>query len=326
MTELEEAYRRAAAFLRENDGFLLLTHVHPDGDALGSVLGMASILQKMGKRVVIAHEEEMPERFAYLPGIDRVVRVSELTGRFAVGISLDCADRRRLGRAAEALMPEARLLNIDHHATNDRFGAENLVDSGASATCQIVCRLAGLLEIPLRGDTAVCLYTGLFTDTGGFRYGNTTADVLRLAAEMIDGGLDPYPIALQAVETVTEKQLRLLSAALAGLRTAAEGRAAYITVTRNLLEETGTTVEDTQELVNYARNLAGVEVGLMFREEGENEVKVSLRSKHRVDVSGIAAQFGGGGHPRAAGCTVEGPLRQVIDRVMGVVAARIGRG
>lgn len=326
MNQLEEAYRRAEEFLRSHHRFLLLTHVHPDGDALGSVLGMAWVLKHLGKEVVVAHEEPMPERFSYLPGIGEVRSVDEVTDVFPAAVSVDCADLRRLGKAAEKLTAETRLLNVDHHVTNDRFGTENLVDPYASASCQIVSELAKHLGVPLAGETAICLYTGLFTDTGGFRYSNTSSAVLRLAAEMIDGGLDPYPIALQAVETVTEKQLRLLVAALDGLRTAAKGKIAYLAVTRQMMEETGTGVEDTQELVNYARNLAGVEVGVMFREERDNEIKVSLRAKQEVNVSQIAAQFGGGGHPRAAGCTVPGPLDKAIRQVLDAVAAQVGQG
>lgn len=326
MSGTAEEYLRAAQFLREKDDFLLMTHIHPDGDALGSTLGLAAVLAKIGKRCTVVHEEAMPRRFSFLPGIDRVHSVAECDRRFRTAVSLDCADRERIGTAVELLDEGAELLNIDHHATNDRFGSLNLVDVGASATCQIVCELARLLGVPLAGDVAVCLYTGLFTDTGGFRYGNTTAAVHRLAAEMIDLGLNPYPIADRAVEMLTLTQVRLLAGALAELRTGAGGLVAYIPVSFRLLQETGASVEDTQELVNYARNLEGVEVGLMFREEEPGRVKVSLRSKYTVDVSKIAARFGGGGHLRAAGCTVEGSLDRVVQRVLDAVEEEVGRG
>jgi phosphoesterase RecJ-like protein len=309
-----------------HDDFVLLTHVHPDGDALGSTLGMAAVLRAMGKSVIVAHEEEMPERFSFLPGIGEVLRIEDVKRRFRVAVSLDCADRKRLGKAVQLLEPEMELLNIDHHVTNDRFGTCNLVDPEASATCQIVCELARLLSVPLQGDVATCLYTGLFTDTGGFRYSNTTAGVLRLAADMIEQGLNPYPIVERAVEMVTKPQLRLLAGALAGLQTAAGGQVAYISVSREMLQQAGATVEDTQELVNYPRNLEGVEVGVMFREEDAGQIKVSLRSKYRIDVSRIASRFGGGGHPRAAGCTVDGSLDEVVKQVLDAVAAELGRG
>jgi phosphoesterase RecJ-like protein len=313
---LKQEYKKAADFFRTHDNFLLLVHEKPDGDALGSCLGAAHLLQQMGKSFRLINDDPIPNKFSFLPLADRFELPDGVNERFQAVISFDCGDRKRLGRSGELIAEDAHILNIDHHATNDRFGTANLVDLTAAATSQIVYKIARELEEELSLDAATCLYTGMVTDTGGFRYSNTTEEVLLIAADLLRKGVQPYHVVDKVMETMTWAQLQMIREGLDTLGRDESGRIAWVTVTREMLERVGGDEEDVEGLVNYPRNVEGVEVGLCFREVAPGKVKVSFRSKYVVDVGKIALEFGGGGHARAAGCKVDGSLEEVRDRVL----------
>lgn len=315
----ETMLQEAADFIQERDDFLLLTHVNPDGDAYGSTLGMAHLLQAMGKRFTIANEDPVVDKFYFLPMSEKIQLSSEFARSFSHVIVLDCGDIRRLGESAALLSDDAEILNIDHHKTNDLFGKANLVDLEAAATSQIVFHLAKHLQIDLDTDGAICLYTGILTDTGGFRYSNTTVEVHQIAAVLLDAGINPFEISDRVLETLTWNQVQLTREALGSLQRDESGKVAWLSVTRSLLNRLGASDEDAEGLVSYARNVQGVEVGILFREKEDGSIKVSLRSKYRVDVGEIALFFGGGGHARAAGCTMQGPAEQVQQQVLAKV-------
>jgi phosphoesterase RecJ-like protein len=308
--------QEAAEFIQERDDFLLLTHVQPDGDAYGSTLGMAHLLQTLGKRYTIANEDPVVDKFRFLPMSEKFQLSSEITRSFSHVIALDCGDIRRLGESAALLADEAEILNIDHHKTNDLFGRANLVDLEAAATSQIVFTLAKHLELDLNIGGAICLYTGILTDTGGFRYSNTTVEVHQIVAGLLDVGINPFEISDRVLESLTWNQVQLIREALGSLQRDESGKVAWLSVSRPLLNRLGASDEDAEGLVSYARNVQGVEVGILFREKEDGSIKVSLRSKYRVDVGEIALSFGGGGHARAAGCTMPGPAEQVQLQVL----------
>ncbi|ASS75600.1 DHH family phosphoesterase [Tumebacillus algifaecis] len=313
---LKPEYKSAADFFRNHDNLLLLVHEKPDGDALGSVLGAAHLLQSLGKTVTLVNDDPIPDKFRFLPMADRFLLPEEVEGTFANVIAFDCGDRKRLGRSQGLIAADANLLNVDHHVTNDHFGTENIVDLEAAATCQIVFKIAQELRIELDLDTATCLYTGLVTDTGGFRYSNTTEEVLLIAAHLLTAGVSPYQIVDRVMETLTWPQVQLIRTVLDTLDRDESGMISWVTITRDMLERAGGCDEDVEGLVNYPRNVEGVEVGISFRESVPGKVKVSFRSKYVVDVGAIALEFGGGGHARAAGCTVDGDVDTVKDRVL----------
>jgi len=315
--KLNPQYKQAADFFRDHDNFLLLCHEKPDGDALGCVLGAAHVLQQLGKTFTLVNDDPIPQRFHFLPMSDRFLETDEVEQQFDVVIALDCGDRRRLGRAEKLLAPGARLLNIDHHITNDYFGTDNLVDLEAAATCQIVYKIAQELGLQLDVATGTCLYTGLATDTGCFRYSNTTEEVLMIAAALLRVGVTPYEIVDQAMETMTWPQVVLIRESLSTLERDETGQVAWVTIPRTVLERIEGSDDDSDGIVNYPRNIQGVEVGILFREaKVPGKVKVSLRSKYHIDVGAIAVELGGGGHARAAGATVEGELEAVKTRVV----------
>ncbi|GGJ04776.1 DHH family phosphoesterase [Alicyclobacillus cellulosilyticus] len=314
---------RLTAVVREilaGDEWLIVTHERPDGDAIGSSLAMAQALEQLGKRWTFAVGEPLPRRYSYLPGFACAKIASGAPARrFSNVIALDCADEARFAQVSHWIEPGARVVNVDHHRTNPHYGQAAWVDERAAATCELVYHVVMGLGVPLSVEVAMCLYTGILTDTGGFSYPNTTREVHQIAAELLACGVQPYDIAEPALESRSWEQMRLLQLALTNLSVSDDGQYAAVYVTRGMLEGTGASDDDTEGLVGFARSIDTVEVGALFRETADGQVKVSLRSKRRVDVSRIAKQFGGGGHARAAGCTLACSLDEAMDKVWDAV-------
>ncbi|GEO24856.1 phosphoesterase RecJ-like protein [Alicyclobacillus acidoterrestris] len=317
-----DAIERVSRALKTAESWLIVTHERPDGDALGSALAMAHILTALGKEWTVLVDEKLPDRFQFLPLYDRIRRVDDAdVGRYHDVVAVDCADEGRFAAVSRAMATDARVINIDHHQTNPRYGAAACVDAEAAATCELVYHVALFLSIPLDVDLATCLYTGILTDTGGFSYPNTTRAVHQIAAELLECGVQPYDIAEPALEARSTSQMKLLQLALRDMFIARDGRYAFISVNREMLEEAGATEDDVEGLVGFARSIETVEVGVLLRERPDGRIKASLRSKRRVDVAAIAQQFGGGGHARAAGCVLDGPLAAARQQIEAVVAS-----
>jgi phosphoesterase RecJ-like protein len=311
-------FEEARQFIEANDDFLVISHINPDGDAASSTCAMGWLLNKLGKRYVMSNIDAMPNRFSYLTGVANVRNLQELQNfePFHHVISVDCADYYRFGDLHSRFHPEAKLLNVDHHATNSLFGTSNLVDVTAAATAQVMFSLINYMNIELDLDIAKCLYTGLLTDTGGFRYQNTTPKVLEIASILLSHGVSPTDIARIALETITPAHVAMLQRSLNTLSFHESKRIAWIVATTTDLAETNATADDLDGIVRYPVNISGVEVGLLFKQLSNRKFKVSLRSNDFVNVSQVAALFGGGGHIRAAGCTVEGDVQDVIEQVV----------
>jgi phosphoesterase RecJ-like protein len=233
---------------------------------------------------------------------------------------VDAADAGRMGDCRKLFARDVQILNIDHHATNDRFGRVNVVIPDAAATAQVLYEWVEAMELEWTRELATCIYTGLLTDTGGFRYANTTPRVMNQAAHLIDRKVDANRIAEEVLETTTLAHLQLLRKALETLRLSKDGRIAWMWIRRKDVEAIGAKEEDWDGIVNYARNVMGVDVGILFREVNEKTIRVSFRSRRIVDVGALAQTLGGGGHARAAGCTIMGSAgeveRQVLQKVI----------
>ncbi len=301
-------------FLKENDDFLIVSHVHPDGDTISSSLAMAFILEGLGKSYTLVNQDEAPSNVKFLPMIENIQRIAKVNRRFKYVITVDVADRHRTGNIEPLLENEATLLNIDHHPTNDFFGDINLIVSTAAATAEIMFDIAKEIKLELHKNIATCIYTGLLTDTGGFRYSNTTPKVMRIAAELLEFHISPGEIAEIALETISLSHVALLKIALTRMEVVEDGFIAWTVLSHNDLVETKN--EDTEGIVNYTRNIDGVEVGIFFKEVDRSEIKVSLRSKKMIDVAAIAKGFGGGGHARAAGITFHGSLEEIKKQLI----------
>lgn len=314
---LPEGLRNVVEMVSLHDDWLIVTHERPDGDAIGSALAVASILQGLGKRWTFLVDEPMPARFSYLPHFAEALLTKDQAGAvFRHVISVDCADKARFSYAFPFIADDVILVNVDHHQTNPHFGQASWVDSEASATCELIYHMAKALGVTLTEGLAKCLYTGILTDTGGFAQPNTTRAVHQIAALLLESGVDPYDIAQPALEARSWDQTRLLQMALNTLSVSPDGRFAALYVTRGMMEGAGCTDDDAEGLVNFARAIDTVEVGLLFRETSDGKVKVSFRSKRCVDVAKIGQVFGGGGHARAAGCTVDLSLDDAMDAVI----------
>lgn len=311
------AWEEVARFLQSYDSFLVVAHIQPDGDAIGSTLAMAHILQRLGKSYVLTNDSPVPKRYRFLTHVDSIVPWPEAKahGHFEAVISVDCADQKRLGAVTEVI-GKYPMLNIDHHPTNDNFGTVNAVAPEKAATAEILYDLTEYLQLAWDREFAEAIYTGVMTDTGSFRYANTSPAVMALAAHLLTYGVVPYRIAEHVYESVSQAQLLVTKEALNALSFAEDGRIAWMSVTVQQKEDTGATDEDLGSLVNVARNIEGVEVGILFKQIDSRGVKVSMRSRHKVDVAQIAQALGGGGHARAAGCYVEGTLPEVEARVI----------
>ena len=302
--------------------FLLLAHLYPDGDVLGSQLGLGLALRAAGRRVTLACRHPVPEPFHFLPGADQVQQWKEWAGDHEVGVTLDCPDPGRVGRLLDGRAPGTRVLNIDHHADNSCYGDVNWIQPTASATGEMVYELVEAMGWPLIPEVAVNLYTAIVTDTGSFRYSNTTPKTLRIAARLIEAGVDPAAVAIQLYETRHLPGLRLLGRVLQQIETTPDGAIAWVVLDRGQMESPD--LSEAEDFITYPRSLKTVKVAVLFREL-PGEVKVSLRAKGEVNVARIAARFGGGGHPNAAGLVLKGDLAQaralVLDAVREALAA-----
>lgn len=305
---------------------LVVSHVSPEGDAIGSLLGMALALGGAGKDVTAYLEDPVPELFLFLPGADTVVH--DLTGKgpFDATIAVDCGQKERLGKGFNEHPSTGVLINIDHHATNDRFGDINVIVSDASAAGELVydfCKAGGF---EITRDIAVNLYVAIHTDTGSFRYSSSTADAFTKAGDLVRLGADPWDISRRVYENVPARKYKLLAMALSTLDVVDVGGAgaiASLAVTLDMFKKAGADKDYADGFVNYARGIEGVTVGVLFREAGVNLYKVSMRAKGDVDVSEISEAFGGGGHRNAAGFTIAGSCEEVKAKVMAAIRAKM---
>jgi phosphoesterase RecJ-like protein len=299
---------------RERGSFLLACHENPEGDAIGSELALALALRKLGKRATVLNADPVPSNLRFLPGADTVVLEPDGSAH-EVAVLLDCGSPDRAGRVAGELARCPFSVNIDHHRAGDPHGQLGLVDPDAAAAGVLVHRLLRAMEFPIDVDVALNLYVSILTDTGSFRYSSANPEAFRIAGEMVELGVEPWQVAEKVYETQEPHRLRLLGRVLSSLELSGDGKVAAVTTTLADLAEFGATKDMLEGFVNHPRAVEGAEVGVAFREEAPGRWRASLRSKGRVDVSGVARAFGGGGHRNAAGCTVEGDLAEAKRRL-----------
>jgi len=318
--------RSIIAALQKCSTILLSVHISPDGDALGSQLALMLALEKMGKSVTAHNLDPVPEIYRFLPHADRIRTGLPVTGRYDAAIVLD-ADPPRAG-LFDASPPADVLINIDHHITNPSPWPYTWLDPDAAATGEMIYNLIRQIGVPVDRDIALCLYTAIITDTGSFRYSNTSPESMKISASLLEAGADPWLVTENVYESFAFRRLKLLGSVLASMERNEDGRVAWVVVTDEMYRRTGTSSEDTDNFINFIRSVKGVEVAILFRQIGAEEFKISLRSKGRVDLSGLAQYFGGGGHKNAAGGKVRGQLQEATEKVVGkvekTVSAQLG--
>jgi phosphoesterase RecJ-like protein len=299
----------AAQRLRDASAVLILAHSHPDGDTLGSAWALAHALQSLGKAVRVLCEDPEPTMFAFMAeGLPSCALLPDP----CLLVCVDVAEESLLGEALAERYRGRIGLNIDHHATSGLFAKENLIDGKASACAEVVGELIDALGVPMTARIAACIYAGISTDTGCFRYANTTARSHLWAARCMELGVDTEPLDRAFFETDSKSYLTLERMAFDGLRYYCDGRVALVAVTQNMFERSGSNDQEYIKIVARLRCIEGVSVCVAIREKPDGSFKISLRTHAPVDAGAIAARMGGGGHPRAAGCASGLPLEEAI--------------
>lgn len=319
MTVPETSWREALSAISGADEIALACHQGPDGDALGSMLALALALRKQGMKTVASWGSDpfvTPRHYAFLPALDLLSPPDKFPEAPELMITFDCGSFDRLGTLEPNARAAKRLLVIDHHASNAEFGAINLIDPAIAASAVLVYRLIGKLGVPLDRDIASCLYTGVFTDTGGFKYRNTTPEIHGIAADLISYDIGHDDIARLVYDTHPVGYLRLLAVALERAEVLAEASMIWTSVTQGDLKRCAIEMEDTDGLIDVIRTADVAEVSSVLKELPDGSVKVSMRSKGNVNVGAICEAFGGGGHAFAAGFTAESrDPRAIIDAI-----------
>ena len=321
--EIGATLAKVAALVRENKRFLLTTHRSPDGDGIGSASGLANALREMGKEVTLYSADPIPLRYRFIPGTDRWVATLAKNVHFEVSMVLDCASLERLGPDFPEAARRGTLVYLDHHATPGKGADVYFNDESSPAIGEVVHRLLRLLGHPLSAAVAEGLYASLVSDTGSFRYANTSPMAMRCAADLLETGVDPWRVSSNLFECEPEARIRLLSKVLATLDVSPDGKCAVLRASKKMLDETGATWDMVDGFINHARAIAGVEVAVLFSDLGDNTQKVSFRSRGNVNVAAIAEVFGGGGHFHAAGCTVPGAIDETRARLYAAVREAI---
>ncbi|MCD6577575.1 MAG: bifunctional oligoribonuclease/PAP phosphatase NrnA [Anaerolineaceae bacterium] len=309
-TDFNQVHSRIERLLTQSDKPLIISHIRPDGDAIGSIVGLSLALQKAGKKPQMVLASGLPKKFRFLTGAEQIAQ--RVKDNYDLVITLDCADEKRMGSFAEI----SRInINIDHHITNELFAEINLVIPEQPATTAILAEYLPRWGFTIDKDVANALLMGMITDTIGFSTSNITPEFLRLAANLMEKGADLPSLYHQALSAKSLPASKIWGNALS--RIEFEGNIAWTTITLEDRINAAYQGQDDADLTNYLSLLENIDITILFNEQRNDKVKVSWRSNVKYDVSKIAMQFGGGGHPPAAGAEITGNLEKVMDLVLG---------
>ena len=306
--------------INENHSFLITSHINPDGDAIGSELALYFILKKLNKEAIIINQDDLPKIYDFLPGsqyINNKNKNIEKVENTDIVIILDSSNINRIGDIQKLLYHQKIFINIDHHCSNDSYGEINYVDTKASSTGEIIFNFINYINPEILDETiAACLFVAIITDTGSFRYENTTEKTFMVVSKLLSTGIKPHIISQNIYNRKTFGELKLLGSALASLETDEANFASWVTIDRKMLKKTNTVDEDTEGIIDMVTTLKDSEVSILFRETDNGYTKVSLRSKGHFDVNQFASEFNGGGHPNAAGCFLKENLNNVKSEML----------
>ncbi len=303
------------AALEEHDGFVIVGHRDPDGDSLGSSLALGLALQARGKKVIVISADPPFGGYTRLPNADQVVITKTAPDGYPVAVVMECNGVARTGVGG---FDGRLIINIDHHANNPEFGDVNWVDPGVAATGVMIYRLLQKMGAEITPEIATHIYVAILTDTGSFRYSNTDAEAFRVSADLLEAGVDAAFVAEAIYEKVRADKVRLLGAALETLTFELGDTLTWMVLRHDVLFA-GSDDPDTDGIVNQAKAIDGVAVSILFKEVAVDRFRASLRSDGSVDVAAIAGNFAGGGHPRAAGCMIEGNFQTARETLLSVV-------
>lgn len=308
--------------INKNDKFLICAHINLEGDALGSQLALASLLRKLGKKVYVADADKPPVTYRFMPGVRNIKHKITKDMDFEVAIFVDCSDFERAGDIVENLPKGVLTVNIDHHISNTCFAKINWVDPHSSSTAEMIYRLFKKMDIELSRNDAILLYVALVTDTGSFRYPNTTRFTHEVAADLLRFNISVSKIYERIYESNAFSDVILLNKVFSTLQRHGGSKVAWMELNAEMIPNKRVKIDQTENILNIARSIKGIEVILLFKQVGSEEVtRVNFRSRGKIDVNKVASYFGGGGHKTASGCTI----KKHIDVAKKLVLERIDK-
>lgn len=311
--------------IRKNNNFLITSHTSAEGDALGSELAFYRLIKALGKKATVLNEDYLPYGYDFLPGVTNIRKFKKNARKipFDVLVVLDCSDLKRTGEVYTINQDNKPVINIDHHISNSRFGSFNWVEPFASSTSEMIYKLFKKMRLPVDKDSALLLYVGILTDTGSFRYSNTTAATHAIIARLLGHRFNIPQIYKQVYEDIPFADMKLLSMILPTMKRELGGKIVWFQIKKDVIKrQKAISFDLTEHILSFARSIKDVEVALLFKEnltEEHEEVRVNFRSQGKIDVNKVASSFGGGGHKTASGCTIKGE----IDKVRRKVLARV---
>jgi bifunctional oligoribonuclease and PAP phosphatase NrnA len=316
-------FERTLEVIERAQTFLLTTHLNPDGDGLGCESALSLALECLGKTVTVVNAHPVPAIYHFLPNQENFLTQPPAGVVYDAAIMLECPDEQRFGGVLAIPGGARDIINLDHHVFNTRYGTVNLVDPTAAAAGEQVWDLLMALDCPVDKRQAIGIYTAIATDTGQFKYSSVTPRTHRIVAQLLELGLETGYMNEQIYERVPRAAMQLLGMALGQVRYNAAGTVGWFAVTQAMLHAAGAAENQTENFINYVRSVEGVEVAIFFQEMSDGQVKISFRSRGRVDVSALAHALGGGGHKRAAGVTLALTLAEAQTRVLTAVEATL---
>lgn len=296
----------AIQLINQYDNIFIGSHVEPDGDNIGSTLALAMAIKKLKRKgnVKVVKTDDIPRDYHFLPNIN-LIEEQDINQTVDLFISLDSSDMNRLGVGKDFARKAKKVINIDHHITNDNFGDINIVSPLSGATGEIVYEFINNMKVDIDKEIATCIYTAISTDTGSFMYSNTTHKTHLIVAELLKMEIDINSINVNLYQSRSMDRTKLFINSLNNLETFLDEQIGVVTITQEMLKLNNAKMEDTEGIISFIRGIDSIEVACLLKEINDGETKVSLRSKTQIDVSKIANKFHGGGHIRAAGCTID---------------------
>lgn len=304
--------------ITKENSFFVLSHIDPDGDSLGSQLAFAAYLKSLGKTVHMLRDSDIPEKYQFLEGVLDIPRAEDLEETLTadVAVILECPNYKRIGTGSKFFTEETYLINIDHHQDNDKYGNLNWFNVRASSVGEMLFEFFEKVGYDIPRTVAEYLYVAIMTDTGRFRYRSTSGRTMEIAGKLLDKGLDPQKLCDLVYFDMKPSTTKLVGKVLNNIEFHHDGRTCLLTMDNKMLSESGADYSESDGLVDYTLFNRGVVVGLFIKEVEKNVVKVSMRSKNGMNVAAIAAEFGGGGHFNASGCTLEMSLDEVKELML----------
>jgi phosphoesterase RecJ-like protein len=313
-------FNEITKLLEKNNSFLITSHKNIDGDAIGSELALYFILKKLNKKPIILNQDRLPRIYNFLPDSDKVHCLEDNyinIKNIDVGIIVDCSNFERIEETYKIFKNIKNIINIDHHNSNENYGDLNYIDSLASSVGEIIYDLIKFINLDLLDEKiSTCLYTAIITDTGSFRYSNVSSKTFSVVSDLASQGIKPNLIADNIYNRNTYSGLKLLGKALLTLEVDESNYVSWLTITRDMLNNTEANDEEVEGIIDVARTLENTEVSILFRETKDNKIKVSFRSKGDFNVNKFAGKFNGGGHPNSSGCVCSGKIAEVKENIL----------